>query len=113
MEPSSSADVIVLNSCTVTATADAKARQFLRAAKRRNPDAVVVATGCYAERAPGDLEKLEAVSLVLGNTAKSELVASVHSALETQIPPLDAPTPSFQRKRGSILLTGGTPSPSP
>ena len=113
VEPSSSADIIVLNSCTVTATADAKARQFLRAAKRRNPDAVVVATGCYAERAPGDLEKLEAVSLVLGNTAKSELVASVHSVVETQIPPLDAPTPSFPRKRESISLTGERPHPNP
>ena len=82
VEPSSGADVIVLNSCTVTATADAKARQFLRAAKRRNPDATVVATGCYAERAPGDLEKLKAVSLVLGNAAKSELVESVRSVLE-------------------------------
>jgi threonylcarbamoyladenosine tRNA methylthiotransferase MtaB len=81
VEPSSSADIIVLNSCTVTATADAKARQFLRAAKRRNPKAVVVATGCYAQRAPGELEKLDAVSLVLGNTAKSELVEASHRAL--------------------------------
>ena len=81
VEPSSSADIMVLNSCTVTATADAKARQFLRAAKRRNPKAVVVATGCYAQRAPGDLEKLNAVSLVLGNTAKSELVKESHRAL--------------------------------
>ena len=79
---SSNPDIIVLNSCTVTGTADAKARQFLRAAKRRNPDAMVVATGCYAERAPGDLEKLDAVSLVLGNAAKSKLVESVQKILE-------------------------------
>ena len=81
---SSNPDIIVLNSCTVTGTADAKARQFLRAAKRRNPDSMIVATGCYAERAPGDLEKLEAVSLVLGNTEKSELVASVRKVLEKE-----------------------------
>ena len=79
---SSNPDIIVLNSCTVTATADAKARQFLRSAKRRNPDAMVVATGCYAERAPGDLGKLEAVSLVLGNTAKPELVEAIRNVLE-------------------------------
>ena len=84
VELSSNPDIIVLNSCTVTATADAKARQFLRAAKRRNPDAMVVATGCYAERAPGDLGKLEAVSLVLGNTAKSKLAASVSGILEKE-----------------------------
>ena len=80
-ESPSNADVIVLNSCTVTATADAKARQFLRAAKRRNPQAVVVATGCYAQRAPAELESLEAVSLVLGNTSKSALVEASHRAL--------------------------------
>ena len=80
VESSSNADVVVLNSCTVTATADAKARQFLRAARRRNPDAVIVATGCYAQRAPGELDGLEAVSLVLGNTSKDELVAAAHLA---------------------------------
>ena len=93
VSPSSSADIVVLNSCTVTATADAKARQFLRAAKRRNPNAVVVATGCYAQRAPADLERLEAVSLVLGNTSKAELVEASHRALTgaglTPVPPTD------------------------
>lgn len=104
VEPSSSADVIVLNSCTVTATADAKARQFLRAAKRRNPDAVVVATGCYAQRAPGDLEKLEAVSLVLGNTAKPELVEASHRALSGNHPAPGTPAPP-QGERGTGLRT--------
>ena len=51
------ADVYVLNSCTVTHVADRKARQALRAARRRNPDALVVATGCYPQRAPDDLMK--------------------------------------------------------
>ena len=91
---SSNPDIIVLNSCTVTGTADAKARQFLRAAKRRNPDSMIVATGCYAERAPGDLEKLEAVSLVLGNTEKSELVASVRKVLEKE--PSSSPVLSLE-----------------
>ncbi len=84
VDPASSADIIVLNSCTVTATADSKARQFLRAARRRSPDAVVVATGCYAQRAPAELEKLDAVSLVLGNTAKVGLVEAAHRALTEQ-----------------------------
>ena len=44
----SQADVIVLNTCTVTANSDSKARQYLRRARRNNPDALVVATGCYA-----------------------------------------------------------------
>ena len=76
------ADVVVLNSCTVTATADAKARQFLRAARRSNPGAVVVATGCYAQRSPESLRAMEAVSLVLGNTQKHELVDAATALLE-------------------------------
>ncbi len=104
VEPSSSADVIVLNSCTVTATADAKARQFLRAAKRRNPDAIVVATGCYAQRAPGDLANLEAVSLVLGNTSKPELVEASNRAFRGVLPAPNAPEPA-PRERGTGLRT--------
>ena len=109
VEPSAPADVVVLNSCTVTAAADAKARQFLRAARRRNPGAVVVATGCYAQRAPADLAGLAEVSLVIGNTGKAGLVESVQSALETQIPSSDAPAPSFPRKGESIPSAGLRP----
>ena len=53
-----SADVYVLNSCTVTHVADRKARHALRAARRRNPATTIVATGCYAQRSPGILEDL-------------------------------------------------------
>lgn len=91
VDPSAGADIVVLNTCTVTATADSKARQFLRAARRRNPDAVVVATGCYAQRAPADLERMEAVSLVLGNTAKAGLVDAARRELEQTAPGIPAP----------------------
>ena len=70
----SQADVIVLNSCTVTANSDSKARQYLRRARRTNPDALVVATGCYAQRAKDDLSDMEAGSLVLDNRDKPTLV---------------------------------------
>ena len=76
------ADVFVLNSCTVTATADSKARQALRAASRANPDALIVATGCYAERSKDELAQVEGVSLVMGNTEKDELPSMVTSLLE-------------------------------
>lgn len=109
--PADAADVVVLNTCTVTATADAKARQFLRAARRRNPDAVVVATGCYAQRAPAALEKLPEVSLVIGNTGKTLLVESVDAALDTQIPSSDAPASSFPRKQESTQPAGERPHP--
>ena len=68
------ADVFVLNSCTVTHVADRKARQSARAAKRRNPRSIVVATGCYAERAPDDLDEMPEVDLVVGNREKAALV---------------------------------------
>ncbi len=71
------ADVYVVNTCTVTHVADRKARQSLRAARRRNPDAVVVAAGCYVERAPRVLDGLDEVDMVVGNTDKPELVRRV------------------------------------
>ena len=70
-------DIYVLNSCTVTHVADAKARQALRAARRRNPAMTVVATGCYAQRAPEQLKRIAGVDLVLGNFQKSQIVAQV------------------------------------
>ena len=75
--PGESADVCVVNTCTVTHVADRKARQALRSARRRNPQATVVATGCYAQRSPQDLKGLDQVDLVLGNTQKSGLVSLV------------------------------------
>ncbi len=67
------ADIYVLNTCTVTATADAKARHLLRMAHRRNPSAPLVAIGCYAERAGATLAGLPGVSLVVGNNGKDDL----------------------------------------
>ena len=103
--PSDLADVVVLNTCTVTATADAKARQFLRAARRRIPGAVVVATGCYAQRAPADLEGLAPVSLVVGNRDKARLVESVQNAME------ESGQISSQNQEPLPLVTG-LPNPS-
>ena len=71
------ADVYLVNTCTVTHVADRKARHALRAARRFNPDATIVATGCYAQRAPEALRKLAEVDLVAGNTDKATLVRQV------------------------------------
>ena len=71
------AQVYVLNTCTVTHVADRKARQAIRAIRRRNPDATIVATGCYPQRAPQDLRAMEEVDLVVGNTGKADLVRQV------------------------------------
>jgi len=73
VSPFDEADVYILNTCTVTHTADSKSRHRLRLAHRRNPDALVVATGCYAQRAPQELAQIEGVSIVLGNNEKPYL----------------------------------------
>jgi len=88
--PADPADIYVINTCTVTHVADSKARQALRAAHRQNPSALVVATGCYAQRAPKELAGLEAVSLVVGNSEKERLVEAVLAAREYQSVPRSA-----------------------
>ncbi len=70
-------DVYLVNSCTVTHAADRKARHALRSARRRNPAATIVATGCYAQRDPAALRALEEVDLVAGNDDKVRLVEQV------------------------------------
>ncbi|MDD4876196.1 MAG: tRNA (N(6)-L-threonylcarbamoyladenosine(37)-C(2))-methylthiotransferase MtaB [Dehalococcoidales bacterium] len=71
---SDNADVYILNTCTVTRIADRKSRQWLRSAHRRNPDALLVATGCYAERASEDIYRIDGVDLVLDNNQKPYLL---------------------------------------
>ena len=81
------ADVYVVNTCTVTHIADRKARQALRAASRRNPEALIVATGCYSQRSPVSLARVDGVGLVIDNTAKADLVQQVLAALgEASVP---------------------------
>src|SRR6185436_8381105 len=64
------ADVVVVNTCTVTEEADRDARQMIRRIAARNPNARVIVTGCYAQRAPGELASLPQVSHVVGNSHK-------------------------------------------
>jgi threonylcarbamoyladenosine tRNA methylthiotransferase MtaB len=64
------ADVVVINTCSVTAEADRDARAFVRKTWRLNPRAKVVVTGCYAQRAPQEIAELEGVSAVVGNSHK-------------------------------------------
>ena len=68
------ADVVVVNSCTVTHRSDQQVRQLTRSLMRRNPDARVLVTGCYAQRAPEALARLKGLTGVVGNTRKADLV---------------------------------------
>ncbi|NLO09600.1 MAG: tRNA (N(6)-L-threonylcarbamoyladenosine(37)-C(2))-methylthiotransferase MtaB, partial [Clostridiales bacterium] len=73
------ADVYVVNTCTVTNIADRKSRQMLHQAKKRNPDAIIIAVGCYVQAAEEALLKDSSVDLVVGNNRKSEIVKLVES----------------------------------
>ncbi len=67
------ASVVVLNTCTVTTGADQDARAAIRRVRRQNPDARIVVTGCYAQRAPQEIAALPGVDLVVGNSHKHQL----------------------------------------
>ena len=75
------ADVIVVNSCTVTHSSDQQVRQLTRKLHRENPAARIVLTGCYAQRSPVALVALEGVNAVVGNSHKDQ-VAAIGAGLE-------------------------------
>ncbi|HTB95778.1 MAG TPA: MiaB/RimO family radical SAM methylthiotransferase [Terracidiphilus sp.] len=71
VEQESDAEVVIVNTCSVTAEADREARAFIRRTHRLNPGAKIVATGCYAQRAPEELAGLDGVAAVVGNSHKA------------------------------------------
>jgi threonylcarbamoyladenosine tRNA methylthiotransferase MtaB len=71
LQPLPDADVVIVNTCSVTAEADREARAFIRRAHRLNPEARIVATGCYAQRAPEELAGIAGVAAVVGNSHKA------------------------------------------
>lgn len=81
-----SADVYVINTCTVTNTGDKKSRQMIRRAVRQNPEAVVVVMGCYAQVAPEEIEKIEGVDIVIGTKHRDQLVQYVQKFQEQRQP---------------------------
>ena len=89
----SEADVVVINTCSVTAEADRDARAFVRKARRLNSKAKVVITGCYAQRAPEELAALDGVTAVVGNSHKGllpRIVTEIVQSLAASTPPSEA-----------------------
>ena len=74
---SAEADIYVINTCTVTGRSDSESRRLIRRARRRNPEAHIVATGCYAQVRPEELAALPELDQVLGNEEKLDLVACI------------------------------------
>ena len=78
-----SADVVLINSCTVTATSDHKVRQTLHRARRQNPGAVIVLTGCMPQAFPEEAEALTDADVILGNSNRSALLPDILTYLST------------------------------
>ena len=83
------AEVVVINTCSVTAEADRQARAFVRKTHRNNPDAKIVVTGCYAQRAPEEIAAISGVSSVVGNSHKGLLPNIVMNLTGSQKPSLN------------------------
>ena len=88
VEPSEMCDVAVINSCSVTEHADKKCRNIIRKIHRRNPNAIIAVTGCYAQLKPNDIAAIEGVDIVLSNNDKGDLfrrVEELNSKGETEV----------------------------
>lgn len=78
------ADIYIVNTCTVTNIADRKSRQMLHKAKKQNPEAIVVAVGCFVETAKEKIEADESIDLAIGNNRKKDLVPIIEEFLRTR-----------------------------
>lgn len=78
-EFSEAADVYVVNTCTVTHMGDRKSRQMLRKARRHNPEAVIVAMGCFSQVAPDEVEAIEEVDIVLGTGNRRTILGAIET----------------------------------
>ncbi len=80
------ADIYIINTCTVTKKTDARSRQLLKRARQLNPDAVVVATGCYAEVSSDELDSTDGVDFVIGNADKHMLLEILKPGKRAEAP---------------------------
>ena len=110
------ADIYIVNTCTVTHLGDRSSRLMISQAHRRQPEALLVVTGCYAERNPDGVAALPGVDLVIGNQQKDALVETIQShqqttsADETMIAVAETPV-SRETARGTLDLAQETSLP--
>ncbi len=111
VSPDANPDVYLLNTCTVTHIADRKCRHLLRLAHRRNPKAIIVVTGCYAQRAGQELSQIEGVTLVVGNEDKERLLDIIRAGIVGFSPSSEpSPWPRF-RTRALVKIQDGCSEP--
>lgn len=97
-------DVAVIHTCSVTEHADARCRQEIRKVRRKNPDAVVCAVGCYVQAEPDAVAAIESVDLIVGNDRKYELANLVRSFREGEVPSEPALSCRLERA-GSVVAS--------
>jgi threonylcarbamoyladenosine tRNA methylthiotransferase MtaB len=90
--PMEQSDIVVINTCTVTGKAAMQSRQAIRRAVRRNPEATIIVTGCYAQTAPGEIQAVKGVDLIIGHGDKLRI------AEFASLRPLKADAPGLIRK---------------
>jgi threonylcarbamoyladenosine tRNA methylthiotransferase MtaB len=120
--PSSVCDAYIINTCTVTAESDRKARQFIRRAIKKNPLAYVLVTGCMAQTSPEDISTIEGVDVIVGNSNKllcvDELISLIESKNKNQTPKIivddifnaefeDMAIKRFDRTRAYVKIEDG------
>jgi len=108
--PKAAADIVVVNTCTVTAAADAQARDSIRKISAQNHAARVIVTGCYAQRAPEEVSQLPGVAWVVGNSHKPELPGIIETLSSASTSVGFVPVHSLQRyalqRPAAQILTG-------
>jgi threonylcarbamoyladenosine tRNA methylthiotransferase MtaB len=107
VDAGSPADVVIVNSCTVTDAADAESRRLARRARRENPHARVILTGCYAQTQPASAARVEAVDYVIGLDRLNALV----QAATTPQPALDRATVNESRRARAVSTFGARTFP--
>lgn len=85
IEATEKADIYIINTCTVTNMSDRKSRQMLRRVKTLNPEALVIACGCYVQVAKEEIEKMEEIDIALGNNEKKEIVKYIEEWQDKQL----------------------------
>ncbi|MGK9043594.1 tRNA (N(6)-L-threonylcarbamoyladenosine(37)-C(2))-methylthiotransferase MtaB [Mammaliicoccus vitulinus] len=86
VEIETNADVFIINTCTVTNTGDKKSRQVIRRAIRKNPDAVVCVTGCYAQTSPAEIMAIPGVDIVVGTQDRHKLISYIEDYKQSRQP---------------------------
>ena len=111
IENTQEADICIINTCSVTNISDRKSRQMIRKVKEKNPEAIVIATGCYAQVAKEEVSQMPEVDIVIGNNEKKDIIKHIEEFIRQknkQVEVIDAFEPKEFADFGTITYTEKT-----